>query len=206
MAEHDYVIDNDSASAARADINSALLAIVSNNSKATAPTTTFAFMWWNDTTANILKMRNSANSAWISIGTLDNSLNTFTTTSVDANINTHLNTGAATASQVLSWTGTDYDWIASAAAQSTAHLAIGTYHMLGKYSTTNLAVGATVAGSVLKYSTTAVSASNSASMYNNTTGQVACTGTWRLMGPNALTHLTVRGFTTYGVGIFVRIS
>jgi hypothetical protein len=43
MAEHDFVIDNDSASAARADINSALLAIVSNNSKATAPTTTFAY-------------------------------------------------------------------------------------------------------------------------------------------------------------------
>jgi hypothetical protein len=78
MAEHDFVIDNASASAARADINSALLAIVSNSSKATAPTVTFAYQWWNDTTANILKMRNSANSAWISIGTLDNSLNTFT--------------------------------------------------------------------------------------------------------------------------------
>jgi hypothetical protein len=206
MAEHDYVIDNDSASAARADINSALLAIVSNNSKATAPTTTFAYMWWNDTTANILKMRNSANSAWISIGTLDNSLNTFTYTNVDANINTHLNTGTATASQVLSWTGSDYDWVDATPAQSTAHLAIGTYHMLGKYSTTNLAVGATVAGTDLKYSTTAVSASNSASMSSNTTGQVAVTGTWRLMGPNALSHSTERTTTTYGVGLFVRIS
>jgi len=33
----------------------------------------------------------------------------------DADVNTHLNTGTATASQVLSWTGTDYDWITSSA-------------------------------------------------------------------------------------------
>ena len=84
MAEHDFVIDNDSASAARADINSALLAIVSNNSKATEPTVMFAWMWWNDTTTNILKMRNSANSAWINIGTLDNSLNIFTVANLPA--------------------------------------------------------------------------------------------------------------------------
>ena len=205
MAEHDYVIDNDSASAARADINSALLAIVSNNSKATAPTTTFAWMWWNDTTANILKMRNSTNSAWISIGTLNHSLNTFTYTNVDANINTHLNTGTATASQVLSWTGTDYDWIASAAAQSTAHLAIGTYHHLALVNTTALAVGATVAGTSLRYSTT-VNTSMLISFSSGTPGLVACTGTWRHMGGNAIQGVAGRASTTYGTALFVRIS
>ncbi len=204
MAEHDYVIDNDSASAARADINSALLAIVSNNSKATAPTTTFAYMWWNDTTANILKMRNSTDSAWISIGTLNHSLNTFTYTNVDANINTHLNTGTATASQVLSWTGSDYDWI-DVTVPSTAHLAIGTYHHLALLNTTALAVGATVAGASLRYSTT-VATSMRVSFTSTTPGLVACTGTWRHMGGNAIQGVAVRGTTTYGTALFVRIS
>ena len=31
----------------------------------------------------------------------------------DASVNTHLNTGAASAGEVLSWTGSDYDWIAA---------------------------------------------------------------------------------------------
>ena len=33
----------------------------------------------------------------------------------DADVNTHLNTSTATANQVLTWTGTDYDWISSGA-------------------------------------------------------------------------------------------
>jgi hypothetical protein len=32
----------------------------------------------------------------------------------DADVDTHLNTGTATSSQVLSWTGTDYDWVDAA--------------------------------------------------------------------------------------------
>ena len=31
----------------------------------------------------------------------------------DSNVDTHLNTGTASASEVLSWTGSDYDWVAS---------------------------------------------------------------------------------------------
>jgi len=34
----------------------------------------------------------------------------------DANVNTHLNTGTANTGEVLSWTGTDYDWVASSGA------------------------------------------------------------------------------------------
>ena len=70
MAEHDYVVANDTGANVRADINTALSAIVSNNSKATEPTTKFAYMWWVDTTTGILKQRNAANNAWISILTL----------------------------------------------------------------------------------------------------------------------------------------
>jgi len=70
MAEHDYVIANQNGANTRSDLNNALAAIVSNNSKATAPTTTYAFMWWADTANDILKQRNAADSAWISILTL----------------------------------------------------------------------------------------------------------------------------------------
>lgn len=67
MSQHDMDIANQAFAATRADINSALLALVSNNSGATAPATTFAYQWWADTTAGILKQRNAANSAWVSI-------------------------------------------------------------------------------------------------------------------------------------------
>ena len=70
MATHDYVIANGTGAAVRSDLNDALAAIVSNNSSATAPATTYAYMWWPDTTTGLLKQRNAANSAWITIGTL----------------------------------------------------------------------------------------------------------------------------------------
>lgn len=78
MSTHDYVIDNQSATSFRADLNAALAAIVTQNSNATAPTTTFANMLWYDTATNILKKRNEANSAWISLGTIDETAGTFT--------------------------------------------------------------------------------------------------------------------------------
>lgn len=51
----------------RADLNNALLALVSLSSGASAPATTFAYQWWADTTNAVLKRRNAANSAWISV-------------------------------------------------------------------------------------------------------------------------------------------
>ena len=78
MATHDYVIDNQSAPAFRSDLNNALLAIVSQNSNATAPATTYANMIWYDTTNNQIKKRNEANSAWITLGTIDEGAGTFT--------------------------------------------------------------------------------------------------------------------------------
>lgn len=77
MAQHDYVIDNQTAPNFRADLNNALAAIVSTNSGSSAPSTTYANMMWYDTTANILKMRNEADDTWINLGTLDQVANTF---------------------------------------------------------------------------------------------------------------------------------
>ena len=71
MAIHDYVIANGTGAAVRGDLNDALAAIVSQNSNATAPTTTYAYMLWADTTAGILKQRNGANNAWIELIRLD---------------------------------------------------------------------------------------------------------------------------------------
>jgi hypothetical protein len=70
MAQHDYIIANQSGAAFRSDLNNGLAAIVSNNSGAAQPSTTYAYQWWADTTAGLLKLRNAANNAWITIGTL----------------------------------------------------------------------------------------------------------------------------------------
>ncbi len=74
MATHDYVIDNASGSAVRTDLNNVLQAILTNNSSSSAPSTTAAYMLWADTSNNILKMRNSANDAWIELFQLDGTL------------------------------------------------------------------------------------------------------------------------------------
>ena len=71
MAQHDYVIANGTGAAVRSDLNNALAAIVSQNSGATEPATTYAYQWWADTTTNLLKLRNSANSGWITLFQLD---------------------------------------------------------------------------------------------------------------------------------------
>lgn len=70
MAQHDYAIANQSGLAFRTDLNNALSAVATNNSGASEPSTTYAYQWWADTTTGLLKQRNAANSAWITIGTL----------------------------------------------------------------------------------------------------------------------------------------
>ena len=68
MAQHDYNIANQTTAAFRTDLNNSLSAIVSNNSGTSAPSTTFANQWWYDSTNDILKFRNEADTAWINIG------------------------------------------------------------------------------------------------------------------------------------------
>ena len=71
MAQHDYIISNQSGAAFRADLNNGLAAIVSQNSGAAQPSTTYAYQWWADTTTGLLKLRNAANSGWITLFQLD---------------------------------------------------------------------------------------------------------------------------------------
>ena len=71
MAQHDYVIDNSTGANVRADINSALQAIVTNNSGSSAPSATFPFMLFADSSAGTMKIRNAANNAFIELFQLD---------------------------------------------------------------------------------------------------------------------------------------
>tara|TARA_R110001606_G_scaffold183540_1_gene330216 strand:- start:467 stop:1831 length:1365 start_codon:yes stop_codon:yes gene_type:complete len=64
----DYVIANASGATVRADINTTFLAVVSHNSGSSEPGTMYAFMLWVDTTNNLIKLRNAANDAWITLG------------------------------------------------------------------------------------------------------------------------------------------
>jgi len=74
MATHDYVIDNSTGANVRADINNVLAAIVSNNSGSSEPATKYAYQWWADTNTGTLKIRNSANNAWVELLQLDGTL------------------------------------------------------------------------------------------------------------------------------------
>jgi len=75
MSQNDYTIANQTTPLFRADLNSALQALASNSSGATAPATTYANMFWYDTAANILKMRSEADDAWINVAYVDQSEN-----------------------------------------------------------------------------------------------------------------------------------
>ena len=187
MPTHDYVIDNQTAPNFRADLNQALQAIVSNNSSTSAPTTTYANMMWYDTTNNLLRMRNEADDAWITLGTLDQVANTFTTTSATnltgtstSNIQSSaLATGTANSStflrgdrtwQTISVTPTTAQVLTATAGASAG--AVGTYALLtditGGTPPTRFP-GDTLAGSSLRWA-------NLVSSFNTPSG------TWRLFG------------------------
>ena len=65
MAQATMTIADGSGATVLAEINAALAALVSENSGASAPTTTFPFMTWANTATGLLMMRDSTNSYWI---------------------------------------------------------------------------------------------------------------------------------------------
>lgn len=68
--QHDYDVANQNGALFRADVNSAFQAGQTNNSGGSAPGTTYPFQFWADTGAGVLRMRNAANTAWVTIGLL----------------------------------------------------------------------------------------------------------------------------------------
>lgn len=77
MSQNDFNLANQGFPQMRSDMNSALQALASNSSGATAPSTTYAYQCWYDTSSNILKFRNAANSAWINFASFDQVAGTF---------------------------------------------------------------------------------------------------------------------------------
>jgi hypothetical protein len=74
MSQHDLEIttgDANTGITVRAQLNAALQALGSLMSGATAPTTTYPCMLWADTATGLLKMRNTTNTAWITVGDLN---------------------------------------------------------------------------------------------------------------------------------------
>ena len=67
----DYDIANASGAAVRSDINLVLDAVKTLNSGSSDPTNAVAFMLYGDTSDNILKVRNSANSSFTEIGDIN---------------------------------------------------------------------------------------------------------------------------------------
>ena len=214
MSQHDLNIANQTAAAVRSDINNALLALGSNSSGASAPSSTYSNMFWYDTSSNILKLRNEADSAWINIGYVDQSGSVFsiidnTKVVTTSNSQTGLlgdqttstwNTGTGTTESLVSPAKLKSAVLANAAAgytQPTTAGAVGTYAWLGGgYS--GMTTGASVAGSTLVYaSVDSVNAYNYNTVSNGVTGG-APAGTWRCMG--STTSLAFRAT------LFLRIS
>jgi len=221
MSQHDLDIANQTASAARSDINNALQALGSTNSGASAPATTYANMLWYDTTANILKIRAEANDAWISIGYFDQSADAFRILDDTQITNTSgTQTGLLGDQSTATWeagTGTTESLEspakvksaieALAPSQSTDAYAVGTYAHVGRYSTVVHNIGDTVAGSELfsweLYSSNDLrSGTTSATAPATAEGQAqtSFTGTWRWMSAGN------QAGTRSRLGLAVRIS
>jgi hypothetical protein len=62
-----YIIENGPGASVRADMTATLVAMATQNAGATAPPTTLPYMLWLDETAGRFKIRNAANTAWITL-------------------------------------------------------------------------------------------------------------------------------------------
>lgn len=71
MSQATMFLGNVDFPAARIALNDNFEALATLSSGATAPSTTFSGMLWHDTTANVLKLRNDSDTAWISLFAID---------------------------------------------------------------------------------------------------------------------------------------
>ena len=88
MSQHDFNIANQGFPSTRADLNAALQALGSNSSGATAPSTTYPYQFWYDSTTDSLKMRDETNSLWITIGAFNQGTGVFTPSLAEAGLGT----------------------------------------------------------------------------------------------------------------------
>lgn len=74
MSQHDFIINNQVGSSFRVDMNNAAAAMATNNNGASAPADPYAYQIWCDTSSNVIRQRNGANTAWGIIGYLNSGL------------------------------------------------------------------------------------------------------------------------------------
>ena len=213
MSQNDLVIANQTFPATRADINSALQALGSNNSGSSAPTTTYANMLWYDTGTNTLKMRAEANDAWINVAYLDQSTDAFRILDDTQVVNTSgtqtgllgdqstatWQAGAGTTQSLVSPANVKASILANTTPQPTSAGAVGTYAFLGRNSNSGaIYAGSSYSGSSLRYAMVV-----SVNGYNYQTALTpdgsTTSGTWRAMGTST------RSEATKGT-VFLRIS
>lgn len=91
-------------------LNNALNSLVTNNSGVAAPATTYAGMWWVDTSAApwVVKVRNSDDSGWVSLLTLANGSNTLNIVGLDPFTKVKTNLAATTAPIATNDSGSGY--------------------------------------------------------------------------------------------------
>jgi len=228
MSQHDFNIANQTASATRLDLNSALGALASLSSGTEAPTTTFANMLWYETDTNWLWVRNEADSAWVRFAYFNQSTNQSAFVDDTQIVNTSgTQVGLLGDQSTATWqagTGTTQSLVSPANVKAavealaptsvpttaqvgtaTAGLAagaVGTY-VWGRKNVSNSTTynfGSTVAGADFRPSGFAVGITT----YGNVS-TTALSGTWRVMG-------YVRGDSSdsenlkYGTSLLLRIS
>lgn len=213
MSQHDFTIANQTASSARSDINNALQALVSNNSGASAPSTTYANMWWYDTGSNLLKIRNEGDSAWINVAYVNQSTNKFEILDDTKVVTTSgSQTGLLGDQTTATWqagTGTTESLVSPAKikaavdaigyTQPTSAGAVGTYAFLVRnYNSAVITEGQDISGSGLVYGS--VDAANPYIYETLVFGSsgTSPSGTWRAMGRTS-------SLPTKGI-VYLRIS
>ncbi len=109
-SQHDMDISTGDANTGvtfRSAVNSALQALVSQSSGASEPSTMYAYQIWADTTADLLKIRNAANNAWITLYSLSDPSASLTTEgfielATDAEVAAGVDTSRAVVSSSIS--------------------------------------------------------------------------------------------------------
>ena len=125
MSQHDYVIENAGGATVRADINSVLAAIQSNNSGAVAPSATTAGMLWLDTPASgdyFLKVRDKGNNNWLTLGTVSDPGSDGNIGSPAGHVIKVVSASIDTQSQTTMTTGDTYYTITACTAAITPHV------------------------------------------------------------------------------------
>ena len=70
MSQNTLVIADGTGAEVLAELTQAFDTVATLNSGSAAPAETYAFMWWADTTTGMLKIRNAADTDWVTVGTL----------------------------------------------------------------------------------------------------------------------------------------